>query len=390
MSQTRWPTVFLALTGGIIAAAHFGKMPPSLPTLRADLGLSLVQGGWAVSIFSLIGLVFGILAGILSDSLGARRVLALGLAFLALGSVAGSLSDSESMLLASRALEGVGFLLAATSGGALIAQSSSANDLKRSLGLWSTYMPAGSALMILTAPLFLDNLGWRGLFQMIALLSFIWVLLLFRNSQPTATSRASWRQLPGNLRMVISAPGPVVLSLSFALYTFQWVTLMVWLPSAMIETEGLSPAFAAMLTAVIVAANIIGNLGAGWLQHKGLTRSVILAGGAILMAVSAQGIFSEALPGLARFFLCLVFSAAGGILPGIILSGAPAVSPRVDAIGATNGLMVQGSHLGQMIGPPVVATIVSTSGSWSSSVWAMNAAAAAIVLLALLCRRFID
>jgi len=390
MPQTRWPTVFLALTGGIIAAAHFGKMPPSLPMLRADLGLSLVQGGWAVSIFSLIGLVFGILAGTLSDSLGARRVLALGLAFLALGSVAGSLSSSESMLLASRALEGVGFLLAATSGGALIAQSSSPNDLKRSLGLWSTYMPAGSALMILTAPLFLENVGWRGLFQMIALLSFIWVFLLLRNSRPAKTSRTSWRQLPGNLKTVIAAPGPVVLSLSFAFYTFQWVTLMVWLPSAMIETEGLSPAFTALLTAVIVAANIIGNLGAGWLQHKGLPRSVILAGGAILMAVSAQGIFSETLPGLARFILCLVFSAAGGILPGVILSGAPAVSPRADAIGATNGLMVQGSHLGQMIGPPVIAAVVSASGTWGSSVWAMNGAAAAIVLLALICRRFID
>lgn len=385
--MTRWPTIFLALGGGIIAAAHFGKMPPSLPDLRAELGLSLIEGGWAVSIFSLIGLVFGILTGTVVDNLGARRVLALGLAFLALGSSLGSFATSGIFLLLARALEGLGFLSAAVSGGALIAQSSAQHELKLSLGLWSTYMPAGSALMILVTPLLLDAFGWRGLFQFIAGLSLFWAVLLFHRSKPPSGHRTSWVALPGSFKTILATPGPVILSLCFALYTFQWVTLMVWLPSAMIETNGLSASFAATLTAIIVAANIVGNLGAGWIQHRGASRWTILASGAILMAFSAQGVFAESFPGFLRFTLCIVFSAAGGMLPGAILSGAPAVSPRPDLIGTTNGLIVQGSHLGQMIGPPIIAAIVSTTGLWGSSVWVMNAAAMAIVVLAFFARR---
>jgi len=385
--MTRWPTVLLALGGGIIAAAHFGKMPPSLPDLRADLDLSLVEGGWAVSIFSLIGLIFGILTGSVVDSFGARRILAIGLVLLALGSILGSFADGGAFLLSTRALEGIGFLSAAVAGGALIAQSSSTDDLKLSLGLWSTYMPAGSALMILASPVILDSFGWRGLFQLIAGLSLFWAALLFRGSKPAERHRTSWSTLPGNFKTILTVPGPAILSICFALYTFQWVTLMVWLPSAMIETKGLSTSLAAMLTAIIVAANIIGNLGAGWIQHRGAARWMILAGGALLMALSAQGIFSDALPDLIRFVLCLIFSAAGGMLPGAILSGAPAVSPTPSLIGTTNGLIVQGSHLGQMIGPPIVAAIVSATGLWASSVWVMNGAAAAIVVLAFLTRR---
>jgi len=386
-TTTRWPVILLALGGGILAASHFGKMPPSLPAIRDDLQLTLVQAGWAVSVFSLIGLIFGLFAGLLTDSFGARRILSLGLILLALGSIAGSFAETGSALLAARAIEGGGFLAAATSGGVLIAQATANEDLKLTLGLWSTYMPAGSALMILAAPVLLEALEWRGLFQLVAGISLLWAFLLLRIEAPAPAARTTRQSLGRTVRTVLTSAGPVALSLCFSFYTFQWITLMVWLPSAMIETMGLSTTAAATVTAIVVATNIVGNLGAGWLQSRGLKRWTVLAGGAVLMLVSAQIIFIDTLPDYLRLIGCLVFSGAGGMLPGAILSGAPVVSPTPNLIGATNGLMVQGSHLGQMIGPPVIAAIVSANGHWEASVWAMNAAALLTILLVFLTRR---
>jgi hypothetical protein len=46
MSKTGRPThrcvVVLALLAGLIAAGHVGKLPPALPSIRADLGLDII------------------------------------------------------------------------------------------------------------------------------------------------------------------------------------------------------------------------------------------------------------------------------------------------------------------------------------------------------------
>lgn len=36
----------------MVAAFHIGKVPPALPSIRAELGASLEQAGWLLSIAS--------------------------------------------------------------------------------------------------------------------------------------------------------------------------------------------------------------------------------------------------------------------------------------------------------------------------------------------------
>ena len=102
--DTRWGVVVLAVAAGVIAAAFFGKAPPALPALRAELGLGLVAAGWVVSIFSAMGMVGGMVAGLLADFLGHRRLLVGGLAAMVAGGVLGAAADGEMVMLASRFL----------------------------------------------------------------------------------------------------------------------------------------------------------------------------------------------------------------------------------------------------------------------------------------------
>jgi hypothetical protein len=57
-------------------------------------------------------------------------------------------------------------------------------------------------------------------------------------------------------------------------------------------------------------------------------------------------------------------------------------SPSPDQLGTTNGLLMQGSNLGQFVGPPALAAVVTASGSWNSVAWLMCGAATAAVVLA--------
>ena len=80
----------------------------ALPTIREELGLSEVLTRWVVNAYVLGIAAFVAAAGRLGDILGHRPVFIGGGAALCLGSLGAGLADSATVMLAIRAIEGVG------------------------------------------------------------------------------------------------------------------------------------------------------------------------------------------------------------------------------------------------------------------------------------------
>ena len=59
-SPTPWGLVGLLVAAGIVAAFHVGKVPPSIPSIREQLGASLSQAGWLLSMVNLITALGGL------------------------------------------------------------------------------------------------------------------------------------------------------------------------------------------------------------------------------------------------------------------------------------------------------------------------------------------
>jgi MFS family permease len=383
--NTRWSVVVLAVAAGMIAAAFVGKAPPALPAMRAELGLGLVAAGWVVSIFSAMGMVGGMVAGLFADFFGHRRLLVAGLAAMVAGGVLGSAADGETVMLASRFIEGLGFVAIAVSAPSLIARASATRHLRLSLGFWSIYMPAGSSLTMVLSPLVLGPFGWRGLWLMVAAaaaLLAIAVAVTGGESRSARNPSAPWR----GIGLTVSRAGPWLLAACFTAYTLQWISLMVWLPSFLMAERASTVLAAASLTALVVAFNVPGNLLAGWLLHRNVPRWLLIAVASVVMGACSLGIFSDAVADFLRYGLCLLFSAAGGMLPAAVLAGAPVHAPGPEYLGITNGLLVQGSNTGQFLGPPVVAALVAASGAWQSASWFLVVCAGVGVVLALALR----
>jgi nitrate/nitrite transporter NarK len=55
--------VAIALLAGILAAGHVGKLPPALPSIRAEIGLDIATAGWLASMFSATGALIAIFLG---------------------------------------------------------------------------------------------------------------------------------------------------------------------------------------------------------------------------------------------------------------------------------------------------------------------------------------
>jgi MFS family permease len=93
------------------------------------------------------------------------------------------------------------------------------------------------------------------------------------------------------------------------------------------------------------------------------------------------------LPDGVRYALCLFFSFLTGVCPAAILSGAAVFRPSPRQTGATNGFLIQGSNLGQFLGPPLMAALVSFDGNWAAGLWIFMVTGVIGATLALLLKR---
>ena len=372
--MTNWTAVWVVFAGGLAAGSYMTKVPPALPAMRADLGLSLIESGWVQTMLYTIGALAGVFFGTIADRFGPKRVALCGLLLMIAGGLLGAAAPGYLMLLASRFLEGVGFMLFVVSAAPLLAAATQPADRATAFSIWSSYMPAGGTLALLLAPLALGTFGWRGLWLALAAFAALCAVLLARS-----VPRAQFGGGIGSLRLLAESvlrPGSLALCLGFICYVGQWNSLMTWLPTYVVEERGASQSGAALLLAAYVAINILGNQLGGLLLRGGAPRWAVMAGGAAAMGVTGAGLLWSAAPDALRVACALAFSVLGGVIPAAVFSGAPVHAKTPQHIGTTNGMITQSSHLSQFVIPILIAWVASRAGGWGASLWVLLTLAA--------------
>ena len=148
---TSWSRIALLYAIGVLAAGQLGIVPPLVPELQRDLGLSLAGAGTAVSVITLVGAVLGLPAGGWSQRIGHARALAIGLAIMAVAAALCAAANDAATLLAGRTLAGIGYLLVVVAGPPLMAATAEPRHQPMTLSLWGTFVPTGIALAGLAA-----------------------------------------------------------------------------------------------------------------------------------------------------------------------------------------------------------------------------------------------
>ena len=320
-TPTRWSIIFVALAAGVIVAGYIGKTPPAIPGMRVELSLSLITAGWVVSIFSALGCAAGMMVGGVADRIGRVSMILYALGILSAGSILGAFAQSATILLLSRLIEGAGYIGTMAILPALIAQLASDRDRGLAVSLWSSVTPLGMAIAMVAAPAIIEPVGWRGLWLATAGLTIFFLLLCgfyFRGIDTATTKNREpyWN----NIKKTVSAPGPWLISICFITYTLQWMAIMVWLPTFVIEERGLGLGLAASLAAAGVIINIFGNLFGAWLVHRGVARWLMITIGTGFMGGTSLLIFPDLLPDILRFVMVLIFSFHGRFATNYIVS----------------------------------------------------------------------
>lgn len=374
---------WVVVLAGVSAALHVGKLSPALPVLRDALQISLLQAGFLLSMVQLAGMTLGLLLGVGADGFGLRRSMLLGLLLLGVASAAGGWADGAAMLLALRAVEGLGFLLVSLPAPGLIMRLVHPARRNTMMGLWGAYMPTGTALALLLGPWTVARLAWPAWWWLLAAISFVMAVWLWHSvppdgrtspATPAPDAAAAWRS---RLRRTVGATGPWLVALSFAVYAGQWLAVIGFLPSVF-TPAGAAGVLAAAPLALVAAVNIVGNVASGRLLQHGVAPHVLLVTGFCAMALGAVLAFATLpggngmpLPMPLRYAGVLLFSMLGGMVPGTLFSMAGAVAPDSSCVSTTVGWMQQWSSIGQFAGPPLVGWVAGMAGDWRWT-WAVT------------------
>lgn len=188
-----WLLVLITLSGTL--AMHL--FVPALADAAHTFGASRAQMQTTISVY-IIGLATGQLVyGPLSDGLGRRRMLLIGLALYACASAAAAVAPSVPTLVAARLLQALGGCAGLALGRAIVRDSAGPQDAVRDLALLNFIMMVGPGLAPIIGSAVTELLGWRFIFVLLTgigalTLLFTWRLLPQTNVPTGAVNAAAF------------------------------------------------------------------------------------------------------------------------------------------------------------------------------------------------------
>jgi EmrB/QacA subfamily drug resistance transporter len=158
-------TLILACLAQFMVILDVSVVNVALPSIRHALGFSESGLQWVVNAYTVTFAGFLLLGGRAADLLGRRKVFVWGLVLFAMASLAGGLSDSRTVLIIARLVQGLGgAVIAPASLSILTTTFTEPKERNRAVGIWGAMGGAGGAAGVLLGGVLTDLLSWRWIF----------------------------------------------------------------------------------------------------------------------------------------------------------------------------------------------------------------------------------
>ena len=354
------------------------------PLIKADLGLSNTQLGFAFSAFAYPYAIFQLIGGWLADKFGPRATLGVsGLIVCISTALTGAVGGLASLFAARLALgfgEGAAFPTATRAMSAWMP----AAQWGFAQGITHSFSRIGNAL---TPPLIawlIAVLSWRGSFLVLGIASLIWMAVwvsFFRDDprKHPSVSAAELEQLPparaaGDARPKVpwSSIARRVLPVTAVDFCYGWTLWMFlsWIPSFFFQNFHLNLKDSALFSAGVFLSGVIGDTLGGVMSDIILKRTGNLR--AARCRVIAGGLFGGfvfMIPVVLMHDLTVVALCLSAAFFCVELVVAPIWAVPMDIApryaGSASGVMNFGFGMAGIISPFVFGYLIDVTGSWT-------------------------
>ncbi|MCA8062762.1 DHA2 family efflux MFS transporter permease subunit [Burkholderia sp. AU38729] len=242
--EKRWYALIVLCLGVLMIVLDSTIVNVALPSISTDLHFTETALVWVVNAYLL---TFGgclLLGGRLGDLYGQRRMFLAGLVVFTLASLACGLAQSQAMLIAARAVQGIGGAVVSAVALSLIMNLfTEPGERARAMGVYGFVCAGGGSIGVLLGGLLTSSLSWHWIFLVnlpigIAVYAMC-VALLPRLRAPA-----------GNARLDVAGAITVTASLMLAVYGIVGGNEAGWLSTQTVALIGAAAALLALFIAI--------------------------------------------------------------------------------------------------------------------------------------------
>src|ERR671916_1083559 len=163
--RKRWLALLLVCAAQLMIVLDGTIVNVALPAIQGSLAFSETALSWVVNAYLLTFGGFLLLGGRAGDLFGRRRVFMIGLALFTLASLFCGLAGSQALLIAARAVQGLGgAIIAPAALSIIITTFTEPADRARAMGIWGFVVSGGGTIGVLLGGVLVGTLGWPWIF----------------------------------------------------------------------------------------------------------------------------------------------------------------------------------------------------------------------------------
>src|SRR5215207_5714452 len=163
--RRRWLALLLVCAAQLMIVLDGTIVNVALPAIQGSLGFSGAGLSWVVNAYLLTFGGFLLLGGRAGDLFGRRRVFVFGLALFTFASLLCGLAGSQGLLVAARALQGVGGAIIAPAALSIIITTFTEPESRaRAMGVWAFVVSGGASVGVLLGGVLTQTMGWPWIF----------------------------------------------------------------------------------------------------------------------------------------------------------------------------------------------------------------------------------
>lgn len=263
-----WALIAIALLlfGTAIATIQF-KVPVVMGDIMASMNMDANSASWLMSIFTFVGIILAVPTGALAKKFGPKTMLLAAAVVIAAGSVIGAMAGNGTILIVSRAIEGVAFIFVTICGPLAVQKYVAPDKIGSATGIWALWVCLGSVLGGVLTPSLYAATGFAGVWIIYAAAAVVLAIVVAVVVKTPGRALEEAAEAPSEEKVSYAElvrPNILLFYVAFLVFNMTLMAVLGYAPTFM-QMQGVDPTLSGFISTLpmllaVISSPLFGSL----------------------------------------------------------------------------------------------------------------------------------